>query len=84
MSYLTLHFTVVHRKVRGFDRTLFYWVIPEIIHIPPRPTDGKLEIQVGGGGGGGGGQEGLEIQVGGGYRLENSSSDVIFDRCIKD
>ena len=31
-----------------------------------------------------GGQEGLEIQVGGGYRLENSSSGVIFDRCIKD
>ena len=26
----------------------------------------------------------LEIQVGGGYRLENSSSGVVFDRYIKD
>ena len=33
----------------------------------------------------GGGQKGLEIQVGGGgYKLEYSSSGVIFDRCIKD
>ena len=36
--------------------------------------DGKLEIQMGGGGG----QEGLEIRVGLGYRLENSLG-VIFD-----
>ena len=64
MSYLTLHFTVVHRKVRGFDRTLFYWVIPEIIHIPPRPTDGKLEIQVGGGGArGSGNSSGRGVQA---------------------
>ena len=44
-----------------------YWAIPEIIGYP----------------GGREGQESLEIQVGGGFRLENSSSGVIFDRCLK-
>ena len=57
-----------------------HWVIPEINHTLPnewQPGDpgGKA------GGGGGGGQE---IQVGEGYRLENSFSLVIFDRYIKD
>ena len=31
----------------SFSRSILKWVIPEIIHTPP--TDGKLEIQVGGG-----------------------------------
>ena len=65
-----------HKSKSGFFLSRSHigwdWVIPEIIQIPP-----PYGWQAGNPDGRGGGQEGLEIQVGVGYRLENSSG-VIF------
>ena len=56
------------------------WVIPELIHIPLHGW------QAGNPGGEGGGmvKRVWKFRWEGVYRLENSSSGVIFDRCIKD
>ena len=67
-----------HKLKSGFFLSRLHigwdWVILEIIQIPPPPPYGWQA----GNPDGRGGQEGLEIRVGLGYRLENSSG-VIFD-----
>ena len=66
-----------HKSKSGFFLSRLHigwdWVILEIIQIPPLwMASWKSRWE------GGGGQEGLEIRVGLGYRLENSLG-VIFD-----
>ena len=53
------------------NHVLSKWVVPEKIHPPPLPMDGILDILAGGGG-----SKTLEIQAGGGVKLEKSSAGV--------